>query len=101
LNFFRITAVCCVCLGWSAGCYADSLLITYRDGSTQKVPLDKSISAISTLQYLNLETAPADAVKFPQQDTGLRPVESKPDSPPEPDIKNNFKFKWAEPVIGQ
>lgn len=93
--------VCFVFLGWSAGCYADSMLITYHDGSSQKVLLDKAISAISTLQYLISETAPADAAKIPQQDTGLRSAESNPNNTPKPEPKSNFKFKWAEPMTGQ
>jgi len=76
------------------------MVITYADGTTQKVPLNNAISAISSLQYLKSEPAPAssEAAKLPPHDSRVQPVEPKPEKAPKPEPKSNIKFKWAEPM---
>jgi hypothetical protein len=90
---------CFVCLNWSAVCFADTMVITYTDGSSQKVPLNNAVSAISSLQYLKSESAPtqAEAAKLQPQDSRMHPVEPKPVSDAKPEPKSTIKFKWAEP----
>jgi hypothetical protein len=100
LNLIRIMVACVVSIGWSAACFADTMVITYTDGSSQKVPLNNAVSAISSLQYLKSEPAPTptEAVKLPPQDSRVQPVEPKPASDAKPEPKSNIKFKWAEPM---
>lgn len=100
LNLIRIMVACVVSIGWSAACFADTMVITYTDGTSQKVPLNNAVSAISSLQYLKSEPAPTpvDAAKIPPQDNRVQPTEPKADSAPKPEPKSNIKFKWAEPM---
>ena len=102
--WLRIMMVCLGCLGCGVGCYADSLVVIYRSGKLQSIPLDESISTISSLQYLNTEVGSTDAgaaVKHPKLDIGTRQTEVKSDRAVKPEPKSNVKFKWSEPVTGQ
>jgi hypothetical protein len=96
----RTVAVGSIFLVWGAACFADTMVITYTDGSSQKVPLNNAVSAISSLQYLKSEPAPTpvDAAKIPPQDNRVQPTEPKADSAQKPEPKSNIKFKWAEPM---
>ncbi len=104
---FRIAIIASlICLLFSVVCYADSLVITYHSGKTQKVLLDDSIQSINTLQYLSSAQAEnnkdASSLKKPgmEESKTVQP-DSKPETKSNPDKKAKVKFKWAKPLSGE
>jgi hypothetical protein len=100
LNIVLSGVVIALFLG--ASCFADSLVITYRSGNTQVVPLEESAEAVKGLQYLKDIPLQQEGEKAAPQ----KPVSEKPAKPQEekktsPNDKSNVRFKWGSPKIGE
>jgi len=98
--------ICCICcLLTSICCYADSLIITYSSGKTQKIPLEDSIKAINTLQYLTSEQSqkPSDQVlELKPSNEAMKgtTLGTATDNNKKPS-NGNVKFRWANPIVGE
>lgn len=75
-------------------CFADSLVITYRSGHVQTVPLDEPVGAISSTEY----RSPTPFTPPPAPDAKAAPQAREPKAEqPQPAMKSGVKFKWAPP----
>ncbi|GFE61867.1 hypothetical protein [Geobacter sp. AOG2] len=105
MNRLCSAMLCLTCLCLTGPAYADSLIITYRNGNTQTVPLDEKSSSIQSLHYL-----PADAPASINKPVIPKPhdapgVQDKPEAQAqesrEKAQKPAFRIKWADPATEQ
>lgn len=105
MNRLCVLALCLACLCHASLSYADSLVITYRSGKTQTIPLDDTCSSIASQKYLPDSIPTATNAPAATEPSTTPAVLGQPEGPvptAKPGAqKSGFHFKWAEPVPAQ
>lgn len=100
MRLFKVILLALILISHGAISYADSIIISFTDGSTQTVPLSGSITTIATVQYQASGTSTPAASDARPVATPPLPESNKAVQQPPP-AKSTVKFKWADPIIGQ
>ncbi len=100
MNILKILLPVVLILSCSAISRADSVVISFEGGKTQTIPLDSPIKSITAVQYL---TASEQTPEVPQANAVTpSPAHEAQQTQQQPEPKKPvFKFKWADPIVGQ
>jgi hypothetical protein len=88
-----IVAAVFVALAASSSCFAESLVITYRSGKTQTVPLEESSTAISSWQFVGgaAVAAPQPSQPAAQTEQPMPAAQKKTEEAAKPAAKTTEK----------
>ncbi|MBW4054424.1 MAG: hypothetical protein HIU83_03275 [Proteobacteria bacterium] len=117
MNYLNMIAVTIGLLLMACPAPADEVVITYRSGKVQTIPVNDTTDPVEQVSYRKTEKAAPNALPGSQNIPVRSPSPSTETKTPQPEqekastqkapqpVKNsdtpNVKFKWAQPIDAQ